>query len=395
MPPYSQQFKQLLDISRDLASTLDLDVLLRKIMRVAANLSDAESALVYLFDETKGGVVLQVSSNFQNSRNILSSEIPFDSIAGQVAAQGKPVIVTDRFQDQQPITNADPLLPSTVKSLIAVPLVAKDKVQGVLEVVNKKQGIFNDGDVDVLTVLAAQAAIAVENTRLYQQADLINELVHELRTPLASILTITYLLKRNDLSDEQRHQFVDSIADEVTRLNNLASSYLEYSRLEAGRLTFTTSLIDLKSILQECTRIMQPKAGEAGIQINLSLPDQPLTFEGDENKIKQVIINLLNNAIKYNSPGGYVNIAAWGDGVIVGFSVQDNGIGISEDDLPHVYEKFYRARQIEEAYPGTGLGLSICSRIVEIHGGTISVQSQVKSGSTFTVELPVCNRNII
>ena len=90
-----------------------------------------------------------------------------------------------------------------------------------------------------------------------------------------------------------------------------------------------------------------------------------------------------------------MNIAAWGDGVIVGFSVQDNGIGISENDLPHVFEKFYRARQVEEAYPGTGLGLSICSRIVEIHGGTISVQSQVKSGSTFTVELPVCNRNII
>ena len=391
----NQQFKQLLDISRDLASTLDLDILLRKIMRVAVNLSNAESALVFLFDETKGGIVLQFSSNIQNSRTILGSDISSDSVAGQVAAQGKPMIVTEINQDQRPIVTADPLLPATIRSLIAVPLVAKDKVQGVLQVVNKKQGLFNDADVDVLTVLAAQAAIAVENSRLYQQADLINELVHELRTPLASILTITYLLKRSDLTEEQRLQFTESIADEVTRLNNLASSYLEYSRLETGRLTFTASLIDLAAVLQECSRILQPKAREAGIQLTLSLPDRPLTFEGDENKIKQVVINLLNNAIKYNSPGGHVNIDAWGDGQKVGFSVQDDGIGIPEEDLPHVFEKFYRAAQIQEAYPGTGLGLSICSRIVEIHGGTIRVQSQVKAGSTFTIELPVCARDYI
>jgi signal transduction histidine kinase len=104
---------------------------------------------------------------------------------------------------------------------------------------------------------------------------------------------------------------------------------------------------------------------------------------------------LLNNAIKYNSPGGHVNIDAWGDSQKVGFSVQDDGIGIPEEDLPHVFEKFYRAAQIQEAYPGTGLGLSICSRIVEIHGGTIRVQSQVKAGSTFTIELPVCARDYI
>lgn len=391
----NQQFKQLLDISRDLASTLDLDILLRKIMRVAVNLSNAESALVFLFDETKGGIVLQFSSNIQNSRTILGSDISSDSVAGQVAAQGKPMIVTEINQDQRPIVTADPLFPPTIRSLIAVPLVAKDKVQGVLQVVNKKQGLFNDADVDVLTVLAAQAAIAVENSRLYQQADLINELVHELRTPLASILTITYLLKRSDLTEEQRLQFTESIADEVTRLNNLASSYLEYSRLETGRLTFTARLIDLAAVLQECSRILQPKAREAGIQLTLSLPDRPLTFEGDENKIKQVVINLLNNAIKYNSPGGHVNIDAWGDSQKVGFSVQDDGIGIPEEDLPHVFEKFYRAAQIQEAYPGTGLGLSICSRIVEIHGGTIRVQSQVKAGSTFTIELPVCARDYI
>ncbi|TLN07187.1 hypothetical protein FDZ74_12730, partial [bacterium] len=274
-------------------------------------------------------------------------------------------------------------------------LVAKEKVQGVLEVVNKKQDAFNDNDVDILTVLAAQAAIAVENTRLYQQADLINELVHELRTPLASMLTIAYLLKRSDLSNEQRQQFADSIAEEVSRLNDLASSYLEYSRLEAGRLTFSASTVDLGDLLQECCRILQPKAAEASIKLELSLPNHPLLIEADENKIKQVVINLLNNAIKYNHTGGEVNISAWGNDQIVSFSVQDTGVGIPESDLPHVFEKFFRAHNIQESYPGTGLGLSICNRIVEIHGGTISVQSQLKAGSTFTVELPVCVKDCL
>jgi signal transduction histidine kinase len=112
--------------------------------------------------------------------------------------------------------------------------------------------------------------------------------------------------------------------------------------------------------------------------------------EADENKIKQVVINLLNNAIKYNHPGGEVNISAWGNDQTISFSIQDTGVGIPESDLPHVFEKFYRARNIQEGYPGTGLGLSICHRIVEIRGGTISVQSQLKAGSTFTVELPAC-----
>lgn len=385
----AQQFDQLLEISRDLASTLDLEVLLRKILRVAGNLSDAETAYVFLYDENKGGLVFQASTNSQYEHTLQGQYLPPTSIAGWVSVHRKPIVVADVKSDQRQIVHDDALLNNTTRSLIAVPLVAKEKIQGVLEVVNKKQDYFNEQDVDVLTVLAAQAAIAVENSRLYQQADLINELVHELRTPLASILTIAYLLKRSDLTNDQRQQFAESIADEVTRLNDLASSYLEYSRLEAGRLTFSATTFDLRTLLTECCRTLQPKAEEAGIRLCIFGVDQPLMLSADENKIKQVVINLLNNAIKYNQAGGQVLVNAWKTGDTVSFSIQDNGVGIPEADLPHVFEKFYRAHNIQEAYPGTGLGLSICNRIIEIHGGTISVQSQVNAGSTFTVELPI------
>jgi len=390
--PNLQQFNQLLDISRDLASTRDLEILLRKILRVAVDLSNAETAHVFLYDETRGGLVLQSSTESRLDQIPQGNTVPTASIAGWVSEHRTPVIVADVGTDQRPFIQTESLLKAGTKSLIAVPLTAKEKIQGVLEVINKKQDFFKQEDAEILTVLAAQAAIAVENSRLYQQADLLNELVHELRTPLASVLTIAYLLKRNDLTEEQRQQFADSIAVEITRMNDMASSYLEYSRLEAGRLSFSTTSFDLKTLVTECCRTFKPKADEGGITFRITLPEQPLVIKADENKIKQVVINLLNNAIKYNQAGGLVIVRLWGNDQTVGFSIQDTGVGIPETDLPHVFEKFFRAHNIQETYPGTGLGLSICKRIVEIHGGTIGIQSQLNTGSTFTVELPICAR---
>ena len=392
MLPNLQQFNQLLDISRDLASTRDLEILLRKILRVAVDLSNAETAHVFLYDETRGGLVLQSSTESRLDQIPQGNTVPTASIAGWVSEHRTPVIVADVGTDQRPFIQTESLLKAGTKSLIAVPLTAKEKIQGVLEVINKKQDFFKQEDAEILTVLAAQAAIAVENSRLYQQADLLNELVHELRTPLASVLTIAYLLKRNDLTEEQRQQFADSIAVEITRMNDMASSYLEYSRLEAGRLSFSTTSFDLKTLVTECCRTFKPKADEGGITFRITLPEQPLVIKADENKIKQVVINLLNNAIKYNQAGGLVIVRLWGNDQTVGFSIQDTGVGIPETDLPHVFEKFFRAHNIQETYPGTGLGLSICKRIVEIHGGTIGIQSQLNAGSTFTVELPICAR---
>ena len=392
MLPNLQQFNQLLDISRDLASTRDLEILLRKILRVAVDLSNAETAHVFLYDETRGGLVLQSSTESRLDQIPQGNTVPTASIAGWVSEHRTPVIVADVGTDQRPFIQTESLLKAGTKSLIAVPLTAKEKIQGVLEVINKKQDFFKQEDAEILTVLAAQAAIAVENSRLYQQADLLNELVHELRTPLASVLTIAYLLKRNDLTEEQRQQFADSIAVEITRMNDMASSYLEYSRLEAGRLSFSTTSFDLKTLVTECCRTFKPKADEGGITFRITLPEQPLVIKADENKIKQVVINLLNNAIKYNQAGGLVIVRLWGNDQTVGFSIQDTGVGIPETDLPHVFEKFFRAHNIQETYPGTGLGLSICKRIVEIHGGTIGIQSQLNTGSTFTVELPICAR---
>jgi len=271
---------------------------------------------------------------------------------------------------------------------MGAPLVTKDKVIGVLEVLNKQSGEFNDTDEDLLTVLGAQAAVAIENTRLFQQSDLIAEFVHELRTPLASLSTATYLLLRPEISREQSQQIITNIHSETLRLNALASSFLDLARLESGRVQFQKSSFAIRLLFEECQAVMQSKASETQISILLSVPDDMPVVEGDRDKLKQVLLNLISNAIKYNRQGGSVTVSARMDAKTWEFSVTDNGHGIPEESLPNLFQKFYRVKGMETKVAGTGLGLSICKGIIQGHGGRIEVKSTVGVGTTFTVFVP-------
>jgi len=141
-------------------------------------------------------------------------------------------------------------------------------------------------------------------------------------------------------------------------------------------------------LFHECCEIMQSKADEERIRINIKIPDGLPPLEADRDKIKQVALNLLSNAIKYNRPKGSVTIKAEAPDDEMRFSVQDTGIGIPEEALSHLFEKFYRVREVENKVTGTGLGLSICKQIVQGHGGQINVKSKIGEGTTFIVCLP-------
>jgi signal transduction histidine kinase len=261
-------------------------------------------------------------------------------------------------------------------------------VVGVLEVLNKKDGDFSSGDENLLSVLGAQAAIAIENARLFQQSDLISEFVHELRTPLASLSTATYLLLRPEMSREQQEQIVNNIHNETLRLNSLASSFLDLARLESGRVRFRKSTFDVMDLLHECSDVMESKADLDHIQIRVIHPEGPTLLEADRDKIKQVILNLLSNAIKYNRPNGSIILKTESHESAMVISVQDTGVGIPEDAVGHIFEKFYRVRENEAKIPGTGLGLSICKQIVQGHGGTIEIKSKLGIGTNILISLP-------
>jgi two-component system phosphate regulon sensor histidine kinase PhoR len=246
----------------------------------------------------------------------------------------------------------------------------------------------------MLTVIGAQAAVAIENARLFQQSDLIAEFVHELRTPLASLSTATYLLLRPEMSREQRDQIVNNIHNETLRLNSLASSFLDLARLESGRVQFRKMRFSVADLLYEGRDVMMSKAHETNIQIRVDVPgDMPL-MEADRDKIKQVLLNLLSNAIKYNRPNGSVIVTANFDESDISITIQDTGVGIPEESIPHLFEKFYRVREHEGKAGGTGLGLSISKQIIQGHNGRIEVKSKMGVGTSFTMFIPRSTRTI-
>ena len=381
-------YRRLIDISRDLASTLDLEALLYRIIHAAADLTDAAAASILLYDDAAQQLNFQVATNMDQP-TMRGFVVPIEgSIAGWCVAHCRPVRIDNAHSDPRFFPKVEQTTQFTTTSLMGVPLITKNKVVGVLEVLNKHSGPFTETDEDLLLVLGAQAAVAIVNARLFAQSDLIAEFVHELRTPLASIGTATYLLLRPEMAQEQREQMIHNIHGETQRLSTLASTFLDLARLESGRVKFNIGRFDLLPLLEECRQIMQSKAEEAYITLGVEVPADFPQVDADRDKLKQVVLNLLSNAIKYNCPNGKVTLRAGLEEEGWNLAVQDTGLGIPEDDLPNLFQKFYRVRASEGKAVGTGLGLSICKQIVSGHRGRIEVASKLGEGTTFTVHIP-------
>ncbi len=381
-------YLRLIDIARDLGSTLDLDILLNRIVKASADITSAEAASILLYDNTSRQLYFQVATNMDEP-TMRGLVVPLEgSIAGWIVTNQKPVRIDEVHEDRRHFADIEQTTGYPTRSILGIPLVTKNKVVGVLEALNKKRGKFTSLDENLLSVLGAQAAVAIENARLFQQSDLIAEFVHELRTPLASLSTATYLLLRPEMSREEQEQIASNIHAETLRLNALASSFLDLARLESGRVQFRKSTFNVMDLLHECCDVMTSKANEDHIQIKVIEPDNTVLLEADRDKIKQVILNLLSNAIKYNRKNGSIILKTETQEHQLIISVQDTGLGIPEDAVGHLFEKFYRVRENESKAAGTGLGLSICKQIVQGHGGTIEIKSKVGIGTNIRVGLP-------
>lgn len=384
-----ERYQRLAEISRELASTVDLTALLNRIVQAAANLSNAEAASILLYEESKKQLYFQSTTNLDEPfmRGLI---VPVDgSIAGWIVNNRQPIIILDAQNDPRHFAKIGKMTNITTTSLLGVPLIAKDKVVGALEAINKRVGDFSLEDQDVLMDLGAQAAVAIENARLFQQSDLIAELIHELRTPLGSLRTAAHILKNRDVSDDQRQKITQILNDETSRLIEMTSAYLDLARLESGRIEFNSQIFDLRALLEECISLMDTRMQESHLEMNLLIPEKLPPLKADRDKLKQVILNLLSNAIKYNCPDGEIKLSVEALINELVISISDTGRGIREADLVHLFEKFYRAQPTEKLATGTGLGLAISKQIVEAHGGKIEVQSQVGVGTTFLVHLPL------
>jgi len=393
--PLLKRYQHLTQISQELASTLELEILLDRVVHAAAELSDAEAASILLYDEDHQQLQFEAATNLEEPM-LRGLVVPVNtSLAGWIVTTRQAIIIDDTEKDPRHFGHISKITKIQTKSLLGVPLITKDKVVGVLEAINKRSGRFDQDDENIMTALGAQVAVAIENARLFQQSDLISELVHELRTPLSSLSTAAHLLLRPEVSEEQRVKMVQIIHAETMRLSEMTTTFLDLARLESGRARFQSELFPIKEVLEDCAVIMRGRAGEKEISINLDIQENIPKISADRNKIKQVILNLLSNAIKYNRPKGVITVSAQATRKEIIFSVQDTGMGILPNAKEHLFEKFYRAPGSENHVQGTGLGLAICKRIIDAHQGKIEVSSIAGMGSTFTVCLPIRPRRMI
>ena len=388
-PIMLRRYERLLEVTRTLTSTLELPVLLQTIIAAAAELTDTEAASILLLDANSGQLRFEATSNAEviQMENIM---VPLEgSIAGSIFSSKQPLIINDTAADPRHFRKVDSQTAFLTRSILGVPLISKDKPIGVLQALNKKNDLpFDDSDVQTLETLAAQAAIAIVNARLFQQSDLIAELVHELRTPLAALTATSHILLRGDLPVERRAEFVNTIGEETDRLATMTTEFLDLAKLESGRARFERQVFEIAELVHECVAIVIPQADSKDVAIHEQLFGLP-AVRGDRGKIKQVLLNLLTNAIKYNRDSGHIYLAGEALERRLKVVVRDTGKGIPPESLPRIFEKFYRVPDSEGWSQGTGLGLAIAKRIVESHGGKMVVESSVNVGTTFSFSLPL------
>lgn len=385
------RYERLMEITRQLNSVLDLNTLLLHIIDASIELTATEQSSILLIDPTNGELRFEASSSL-SSGAMEQIVVPMEgSLAGWVATHAEPVLVESAQTDTRFFNKVDRVIDFETRSLLGVPMIAHGKVIGVVEVINKvnDEG-WTEDDVNTLSALAAQAAIAIENARLFQQSDFVAEMVHELRNPLAALKVSTSLLSRPNLKEEQRKDIVVTMGTEIERLISLTTDFLDLARLESGRTRLELSSFEMVKLMRESVQVIQPQADAKHVEILIS--DGEVTCHADRGKIKQILLNLLTNAIKYNKPEGgqvFCNISQMEknpDYCLV--EVRDTGLGISEENQQKMFSKFFRVSDTAATVQGTGLGLVIAKRIAEAHGGQIWMESELGQGTAFYFTIP-------
>ena len=220
-----------------------------------------------------------------------------------------------------------------------------------------------------------------------QQQQFTSDAAHELRTPVSVMLTQTQTALNRERSGAEYRETLEACQRASQRMRKLIESLLELARLDAGQETLKRLRFDFSTMANDCVELVQPLANERGVKILSELA--PLEITGDSERLAQVVTNLLTNAIQYNQSGGEVRVKLESQGDLVVLTVSDTGRGIPAEDLPRVFERFYRGDKSRTGANGNaGLGLAISKAIVEAHGGTIEVSSKPDAGTTFTVRLP-------
>ncbi|MFL7794937.1 MAG: ATP-binding protein, partial [Anaerolineae bacterium] len=279
---------------------------------------------------------------------------------------------------------------------------------GVIEAINKQGGgAFDSQDVETLTTLAAQAAVAIENARLVGdlrrayarlgeldklKSDFIAIASHELRTPLSLILLYAAMI-REQMGDAEGQQ-LDAVLRAAMRLRHIIETMLNLRYLETGEMELVLESFDLRAEVQDACEEYETIAGTRGLTLATDLPSKEVNILADREKVRVVLDNLISNAVKFTPSGGRVHVSLVPQDNSVEIAVADTGIGIPLDEVNRIFDRFYQVEDhMTRRHGGMGLGLSIVKGVVELHGGRVSVESVPDHGSRFNVLLPLSVSN--
>jgi signal transduction histidine kinase len=291
-----------------------------------------------------------------------------------------------------------------LRSRVVAPLLAGAETIGAISVVRREPNAFDSGEVELLGVLGRLVGSAVQNIRAYEaeratveelrrlsalRADFVSLVSHELRSPMASVIGSARTLQQRwrELTPEQRESFLALIAHETSRLADLISDVLDTSRIEAGTFSYSFGDVDLAQLVRDSAAAAEH--GQDEVAVKASVREPLPVVRGDRDRLRQILINLIDNAVKYSPPGDEVHVEALSSNGRVVIEVRDRGPGISPEHQRVIFEKFGRVSVGDRAKPGTGLGLFIARSIAEAHGGSLEVRSAPERGSTFRLSLPL------
>ena len=413
----------LYEIGQEISAQVSLEPTLDLIVKRARSLLKSDTSMLALREDERDEFVIRAQTG-EGSATLTGTRIrQGQGLGGRVVASGEPLLVGDYIGEYADSPFLQIIKQTSMKSFVAVPLKSENEVIGVLYVMSAIPHKFQDENVQLLSALATQATISINNAKLYQQvrqhaeqletriaartqelrqlnqqleqasrhkSEFLANMSHELRTPMNAIIGFTKLVMRRSKEQlpQKQYENLQKSLSSAEHLLNLINQILDLSKIEAGRLEVYPGRFRLETVIEESIRTVEPMIKPEHVELSSNVAGDLPELYSDRDKLKQIVLNLLSNAVKFTERG-QIRLTAKGEREWIAIDVSDTGPGIPRDKFNFIFEEFRQADGgATRQHGGTGLGLSISRHLARLLGGDIFVDSIVGQGSTFTIRVP-------